>query len=142
MLRVDTASSMVWGFSAAEDMSSKSNTDSYAPSSKPPPKPIPFKQVMAVLTGLYPTVLLVGWILGNVWLVIPQVPVVVRIFLGIFIAVPLLVTILIPQYMANMGWYVFKMHDWKTECTVIGLTLLYFAALAVLCNFTWTVWGI
>lgn len=138
VMRVDKASSMVWGFSAAEDISDKSSNVS----NKPPPKPIPFKQVIAVLTCLYPTVLLVGWLLGNLWLAVPEVPVVVRIFLGILLAVPLLVTVLIPQYMSQMGWYVFKMYALQTECMVIVLTMLYFAALGVLCNFTWTVWGI
>ena len=109
------------------------------PAPEPPPHrgPIPWKQGLCVLTCLYPTVLLEGWILWHVFDALGPVPMPVNYLIGTSMSVPVLTFFLIPLYCRHLSWYMVEYHDPKTEATVVGSSLVYFASLCVLTTYTW-----
>jgi len=114
------------------------NQEQVQSTSKTQGRPLPWKQVVCVLSCLYPTLMIQGWLLWHFWLAVGLVPVAVSVLIGITLAVPCLVLYLIPLYSRYMGWWMVRWHDLKTEVTVFGCTVAYFASICLLCSYTWT----
>ena len=127
-LRTDIANSFIWGFGANAIGTGK------------PSPPIPWKQVMVIMTLLYPTSLLINYLISHfyreVW---PDIPIPIAIFFGAFPVVCLLAPLLIPLYMRHFGWWATqRFEDWRVDAAMVSAKVTIWAILALLTSYTWT----
>lgn len=128
ILRTDIANSFIWGFGTG------------ATGTGMPSPPVPWKQVMVIMTCLYPTSLLINYLIGHfyreVW---PDIPVPIAIFFGAFPVVCLLAPLLIPLYMRHFGWWATQRGgDWRVDAAMVSAKITMWAILALLTSYTWT----
>lgn len=131
IMRSDHASSLVWGIGTEHSHDDHAHTNE----DEKPPQPIPWKQVTAILTCLWPLASLVDFLYYLFFRAVGKPPIPVIALVNIFTCVCLLVFYFVPLYMEHLAWWVFKEHDLVTDLKIIIPTAGMIAAVLLLVIF-------